>query len=369
MTDLDAPAAGATQQQPAPKENPVSTTTRDLTAEDADRTPDSTPRKSLLRRIVTKVGVQNLSLIAALVVLVTIVGTQNPNFFVFQNLVSIGNSITIFGVLAIVQTLVILLGGLDISVGSVAGLTSVVSAMVFTSTSSAGVGIVAGLACGLLCGVLNGVIIIFGRVNAVIATLATLAAFKGLAQILSDGRSQGYTGGDAVFAAIGRGTFLGIPLLIYIFVVIALAASLVLNYTDVGRNIYAIGGNATAARLSGINLNRYIIGVYIIAGTVAGLAGLLLTARTGSGQPVSGSEGLELEAITAAALGGAALTGGKGTITGTVLAVILLGVLSNGLTVLGVNPFWQNVAKGALLVVAIVIQQRRSGQRSVGLPA
>jgi ribose transport system permease protein len=351
----------------AAKEPRVSTTTQQPRAD--DKAPQAPKRPSVWRSVLTKIGVQNLSLIIALIALVTIIGTQDPNFFRVQNMLSIGTSITVFGILAIVQTLVILLGALDISVGSVAGLTSVVTAMVYTATTSSAAGIIAALVAGLACGLLNGFIIIYGRVNAVIATLATLAAYKGLAQILSDGRSQGYTGNDPVFTALARGTFAGIPVLIWIFAGVALAAGLVLKYTDIGRNIYAIGGNPTAARLSGMNLNRYIIGVYIIVGIVAGLAGVLLTARTGSGQPVSGSEGLELEAITAAALGGAALTGGKGTITGTVLAVILLGVLSNGLTVLGVNPFWQNVAKGALLVVAIVIQQRRSGQRAVGLPA
>ena len=351
----------------AAKEPRVSTTTQQARVEDPASAPPKRP--SVFRRILTWVGVQNLSLIIALIVLVVIIGSQDPNFFRVQNLIAIGTSITVFGILAIVQTLVILLGALDISVGSVAGLTSVVTAMIFTATGSSAAGVVAALVAGLACGLLNGVIIIYGRVNAVIATLATLAAYKGLAQILSGGRSQGYTGDDSFFTALARGTWLGIPVLIWIFASVALVTGLVLKYTDIGRNVYAIGGNPTAARLSGMNLNRYIIGVYIIVGTVAGLAGILLTARTGSGQPVSGSEGLELEAITAAALGGAALTGGKGTITGTVLAVILLGVLSNGLTVLGVNPFWQNVAKGALLVVAIVIQQRRSGQRAVGLPA
>lgn len=350
----------------AAKEPRVSTTTQPRVDE---KTPQTPKRPSIWRSILSRVGVQNLSLIIALIALVILIGSQDPNFFRVQNLISIGTSITVFGILAIVQTLVILLGALDISVGSVAGLTSVVTAMVYTATSSSAVGVIAALVAGLACGLLNGVIIVYGRVNAVIATLATLAAYKGVAQILSGGRSQGYTGDDPFFTALARGTWLGIPVLIWIFAGVALAAGLVLKYTDIGRNIYAIGGNPTASRLSGINLNRYIIGVYILVGTVAGLAGVLLTARTGSGQPVSGSEGLELEAITAAALGGAALTGGKGTITGTVLAVILLGVLSNGLTVLGVNPFWQNVAKGALLVIAIVIQQRRSGQRAVGLPA
>lgn len=332
--------------------------------------PDDEPaRASALRRLLTRVGVQNLSLIIALVLLVTIIGAQDPNFFRLQNLLAIGSAITVFGILAIVQTLVILLGGLDISVGSMAGLTSVVSAMVFTSTASSLMGIGAALLAGVLCGLINGLIIVYGRVNAVIATLATLAAFKGLAQIISGGRSQGYTGNDPVFATLGRGTLLVVPVLIYIFLIIALIAFVVLKFTVIGRNIYAIGGNPTAARLSGINVNRYIVGVYVTVGMVAGLAGVLLTARTGSGQPVSGSEGLELDAITAAALGGAALTGGKGSIVGAVLAVMLLGVLSNGLTVLGVNSFWQNVAKGALLVIAVVIQQRRSGQRAVGMPA
>lgn len=322
-----------------------------------------------LRRVLAAVGVQNVSLISALVLLVVIIGSQDPNFFRAQNLLSIGSAVTIFGLLAVVQTVVILLGALDISVGSMTGMTSVVSAMVFTSTSQASIGMLAALGAGLACGLVNGLVIIYGRVNAVIATLATLAAFKGLAQIISGGRSQGYTGTDPFFTFLGRGQVAGIPFLIILLLIVAVVAHVVLRYTSIGRNIYAIGGNPTAARLAGININRYIISVYMAVGFVGGLAGILLTARTGSGQPVSGSEGLELESITAAALGGAALTGGKGAIPGTILAILLLGVLSNGLTVLGVNPFWQNVAKGALLLVAVILQQRRAGQRAVGLPA
>ncbi|WP_191898853.1 ABC transporter permease, partial [Kitasatospora aureofaciens] len=150
---------------------------------------------------------------------------------------------------------------------------------------------------------------------------------------------------------------------------VAAAVHVLLRYTDIGRNIYAIGGNDTAARLAGINLNKYLIAVYALSGMVAALAGVLLTARTGSGQPVSGSEGLELQSITAAALGGCALKGGKGGIGGTLLAVALLGALQNGLTVENINSFWQNVAQGALLVVAVVIQQRRNRDRAIGLPA
>ncbi len=323
----------------------------------------------MLKKAFAVVGVQNVSLLSALILLVVVIGFQDPNFFRAQNLLSIGSAVTIFGLLAVVQTVVILLGALDISVGSMTGLTSVVSAMVFTSTSQASLGMLAALGAGVACGLVNGLVIIYGRVNAVIATLATLAAFKGLAQIISGGRSQGYTGTDPFFTFLGRGKVGGVPFLIILLLIVAVVVHLVLRYTSIGRNIYAIGGNPTAARLAGININRYIISVYMAVGFIGGLAGILLTARTGSGQPVSGSEGLELEAITAAALGGAALTGGKGAIPGTILAVLLLGVLSNGLTVLGVNPFLQNVAKGALLLVAVVLQQRRAGQRAVGLPA
>ncbi|MGH8916833.1 MAG: ABC transporter permease, partial [Actinomycetes bacterium] len=256
-----------------------------------------------------------------------------------------------------------------ISVGSAAGLTSVASAMVFMSTKSAAVGIVVALAIGLILGLFNGLVITYGRVNAVIATLATYAGFRGLANVVSHGSAQGYTGTDPTFVWLARKSIIGVPTLVWILVLVALVVHLVLRYTDFGRNIYAMGGNATAARLAGINLNRYVIGVYVAVGFAAAIAGILLTARTGSGQPTSGSQGLELQSITAAALGGTALRGGKGTVISTILAVLLLGVLQNGLTVLNVNSFWQDVAQGGLLVIAVVIQQRRlRSLLAVGLP-
>lgn len=325
-------------------------------------------RPSALRRILSTIGVQNVSLLLALAALIGFIGVQNSNFFYVSNIETIGTTVAIVGVLAVVQTVVMLLGGLDISVGSQAGLTSVVSAMVFMGTGSALAGIAAALVLGLCTGLLNGIIIIYGRVNAVIATLATFAAYRGAANLVSDGRAQGYVGINHLFVFLARGDILGIPVLIWILLIVAVLVQLMLHFTDIGRNIYAVGGNAIAARLAGIPLNRYIIGVYMLTGTVAALAGVLLTARTGSGQPTSGSQGLELQSITAAALGGVALQGGRGTIVGTILAVILLGVLENGLIILNVNSFWQDIAQGFLLVVAVVIQQRRAGGRAVGLP-
>jgi L-arabinose transport system permease protein len=342
-------------------------TSRTTTPSQATDSETSRARPTL-RRLLDAVGVQNLSLLMALAALVAIIAGQNSDFLLVSNLKTIGTTVSIVGVLAVVQTMVMLIGGLDISVGSAAGLTSVVSAMVFTSQTSAALGILAALGVGILAGLFNGLVIIYGRVNAVIATLATYAGFRGLANLISDGRAQGYTGTDSTFVFIARGTILAIPTLIWILVVVAVAAHLVLRYTDIGRNLYAMGGNATAARLAGINLNRYVIGCYILAGVAAAVAGIMLTARTGSGQPTSGSQGLELQSITAAALGGVSLRGGKGGIPGTILAVLLLGVLENGLTILNVNSFWQDIAQGFLLVVAVVIQQRRRGVRAIGLP-
>ncbi|MCX5126773.1 ABC transporter permease [Streptomyces sp. NBC_00347] len=345
------------------------------TALSVEREPDKSGNDrptsaSAARTWLARVGGQNLGLTGAMIAVLALFGSLNSNYLSWDNIQVIAEAVTIIGLLAVVQTVVIICGGLDISVGSQAGLASVTSAMVFTSTgSNAFFGIGASIAIGALIGTLNGAVIIYGRVNPTIATLAGLAAYKGVAQLISNGSAQGYVLNDSVFVFLSRGKIAGLPVMVWLLLLVAAAVHVLLKYTDIGRNIFAIGGNDTAARLAGINLNKYLIAVYALSGIVAAVAGVLLTARTGSGQPVSGSEGLELQAITAAALGGCALKGGKGGVGGTLLAVALLGALQNGLTVQGINAFWQNVAQGALLVAAVVIQQRRARERAVGLPA
>jgi ribose transport system permease protein len=329
---------------------------------------------TVVRRTLEAVGAQNISLIGALIGVLALFGYLNTAYLSWANIAVIGQTVAIAGLLAVVQTVVIIHGAIDISVGSQVGLAAVVSAMVFARTGdgiangNALVAVAAAIAVGVVAGLINGLIIVYGRVNAIIATLAMLAAYKGIAQLISGGRAQGYVLGDDLFIFIARGSVLGLPTMVWMLIIVALAVHVLLKYTDIGRNIYAIGGNATAARLAGININKYLISAYMLVGVVAAVAGIILAARTGSGQPTAGSEGLELKAITAAFLGGCAIAGGRGTIGGTLLAVALLGALENGLTVVGVNPFWQNVAQGTLLVVAVVIQQRRTGERAVGLP-
>jgi len=316
------------------------------------------PRRTLWAIVLERVGIHNLSLIGALIVLIAIFGAIRPDvFFLPRNILNIGMAVTLLGVLAMSQTVVIVSGGLDISVGSIVGLTTVVTAMGIGATDNALAGIALGILVGGLAGVANGLIITVGMVNAVIATLGTMAIFRGVAFIISDGQSISIF--HEGFRGLGTGLLLGLPIPIWVIAVCAVLFHMFLAHTIVGRNVYAIGGNPVVARFAGIGLPKYRIGVYVMSGAAAGLAGVLLAARTGSGQPISGSEGLELEAITAALLGGCALQGGKGNIAGALLAVIIIGVLNNGMILTSVPTFYQLLARGALLILAVIIAERQ----------
>ena len=311
-----------------------------------------------LRNIVDRIGLHNLSLIIALAALLVIFGTiRSDVFFSSRNLLNIGMGVAILGVLAISQTTVIVSGGLDISVGSSVGLTTVATAMTIQGTESPGLGLVAGVALGAAAGLMNGLLITYGRVNAVIVTLGTMAIFRGFAFILSDGQSISIF--DNTFRWIGVGRVLGLPVPIWVLIFVAIAFWVFLHRSIPGRNLYAIGGNPVVARLSGMNLNTYRVSMYVLSGAVAGIAGILLAARTGSGQPISGSQGLELEAITAAFLGGCAMQGGKGTVIGALLGVAIIGVLNNGMILTAVPTFYQMLAKGTLLILAVLLAEYR----------
>ncbi len=316
-----------------------------------------------LRRVLTAIGPQNLSLLAALIVLILIFGTLKPEaFFSTRNLTAILNAIAILGIVAMAQTIVIISGGIDVSVGSIVGLGSIVAAMVMTVFDSAFAGIFAAVIAGSLAGFCNGLLITKGRVNPIITTLATLAIFQGLSFIVSNGKAVGVL--NTNFNWIGSGRISGVPITVMVFVAIAAVMIFFMRASDMGRNIYAIGGNQNAARLAGIRIERYRVGVYVLTGIVCGIAAVLLTARSTSGQPSSGSAGLELEAITAAFLGGCAMAGGRGTIVGTIIGVLIIGTLNNGMLLMMVPNFYQLVAKGLLLLVAVMIMEFRTGARS-----
>jgi ribose/xylose/arabinose/galactoside ABC-type transport system permease subunit len=324
----------------------------------------TTKDDNLIRRSLRLIGAENLSLIIALIILVALIVSQTEFFFSARNLFNIGQNMAVVGLIAVGMTMVIVSAGLDISVGSIAGCASVVCALMVSQLGTVPGGIGAGIAIGLVLGVINAVIINYLRVNAVVATLATFSAFRGVAFLIApEGRPVGVL--DPTFAMLGSGRFLqiggfpGVPIAFAILVTLAVAGHIVMSSTVFGRQVYSMGGNPAAARLAGINLNRMRLWIYAISGGLSGLAGVIVTARTSSGQPASGTQGLELEAITAVFLGGALLAGGKGTVVGTMLAVLLLAVLSNGMNLLGIPTFYQLVAKGLLLVLAVAIGQWR----------
>jgi ribose/xylose/arabinose/galactoside ABC-type transport system permease subunit len=348
---------------------------------------------STARRIINTIGVDNLSLIGALILIVAVIVLLQPLFLSWQNLMnSLSQSIVIVGLLAIGETVVIVAGMLDISVGSIASVASVTAASAIVMggvvvpggyeiplpfvEGSMQLGILVGILTGVGLGVINGLIVTKLNVNPIIATLGTLAAFAGLAFLVApDGKPVGViTQPDFTWLATGRlfpdlpvpelaggRPWTGVPMLFLIFVLVAIIYHVIMKYTDFGRTVYAIGGNTVAARLAGINITRNKIAMYMLCGATAGLAGVLLTARTTSGNPINGV-GLELQAITAVFLGGAATTGGKGTIVGTVLAVLLVGVLNNGMNLVGVGTFYQRVALGVLLIAAVALAQWRQAR-------
>ncbi|WP_424928865.1 ABC transporter permease [Amaricoccus tamworthensis] len=311
-----------------------------------------------MHRVTERIGIHNISLLVALVGLLVIFGVLRGDvFFSTRNLLNIGMGVAILGVLAISQTGVIVSGGLDISVGSIVGLTTVATAMAIQATDMAGVGLLAGIVVGGLAGLVNGLLITYGRINAVIVTLGTMAIFRGIAFILSNGQSISIF--NDAFRWIGTGRILGLPAPLWILVAVAIGFYVFMHKSIVGRNYYAIGGNAIVARLSGLNIPSYRVAIYVVSGIMAGVGGIMLAARTGSGQPISGSDGLELEAITAAFLGGCAMQGGRGTVVGALLGVAIIGVLNNGMILTAVPTFYQMLAKGTLLILAVFLAEYR----------
>jgi ribose transport system permease protein len=331
--------------------------------------PPEARHRSKIGEIVRRPGfLQNVVLLGALVVVAVLFEILNPNYLSPSSLRAMALAVAPIGVLAAGQTLVVLLGALDISVGAQAGLASCISAMAFTAWGNAFGSMGVAILLGVVIGFFNGVIIVYGRINPIVATLGGLALYKGVAQVITNGSAVGFVGANPVYRAIGSGSFLRVPIATWIFVVVAVIFWIFLNRTDMGRNVYAVGGNDMAARLAGINTNKYIIAAYTVVGVCGGIAGIMYTAKTGSGSPTVATAGYELQTVTAVALGGAVMTGGKGGIGGTVIAIVLVAALNNGLTSVNVSIFWQNIAQGLMLIAAVIIQKARSGERRIGLP-
>jgi ribose transport system permease protein len=298
-----------------------------------------------------------LSLVVVLLVMCVIFGALSPFFWTATNWLNIGQTVATVGIVAIGMTLVIISGGIDLSVGSVAALTSVTTTLLWTGAGlPLWLAVILAVACGMLAGAANGLLITRLKINPLITTLATFSIVRGLAFVISNGQTN-QINNDA-FKFLGRGALGGIPFSLLLMLALYLLFWYLLRSTHFGRSIFAIGGSPEAARLGGIPINRNLLLVYVISGFLAALVGILISSQLAQSAPRA-AVGLELSAIAAVVLGGTSLAGGKGSLLGTLLGVLLLRILDNGLILLNVSSFYQEVASGLVLLLAVGFDQLR----------
>ncbi len=296
-----------------------------------------------------KAFLANNGALVGLVVLCLALFIATPRFLTGPNLMNIGIQVSTIAVMAFGLTFVIVAAGIDLSVGSVAALSAMVSSYwVTTSGLPDGFSIVIGLLVGAACGWVTGAMSAFGKLPTFIASLAMLTIVRGLTLVISDGRPIA-TGDSVSFLGSDLGV---IPVPIIVLVLSALVAGFVLNYTVIGKNAFAVGGNTEAARLSGIPVKRVLVTVFVISGIFSALSGMILAGRLDSAQPTLAS-GYELDAIAAVVIGGASLSGGVGRISGTLIGALVLAVIRNGLNLLAVSAFWQQVVIGLVIAIAV----------------
>lgn len=312
-------------------------------------------RKKLLRK---EWLIEQKSLIA-LLFLVVVVSFLNPNFFTVDNLLNILRQTSVNAIIAVGMTLVILTAGIDLSVGSVLALCGAFAATLVAMEVPVLVAVPTALLAGAALGAISGIIIAKGKVQAFIATLVTMTLLRGVTMVYTDGRpiSTGFTDTADTFAWFGTGYALGIPVPVWLMVMVFAGAWYLLNHTRFGRYVYAVGGNESATRLSGINVDRVKIGVYAICGLLAALAGIIVTSRLSSAQPTAGM-GYELDAIAAVVLGGTSLMGGKGRIMGTLIGALIIGFLNNALNLLDVSSYYQMIAKAVVILLAVLVDNK-----------
>lgn len=296
----------------------------------------------------------NWTPIVLLAVVVAVTSLLSPEFFQFQNLINVGRQSAIIGVIAVGMTFVILTAGIDLSVGSTLALTAVSSAMMIQAGIPIPLAMLLTLLIGAMVGVANGIGVAMLGLQPFIMTLATLATIRGLALRIAEGNPIAFQTDSWIFNFFGIGEIGPVPGPLIIFIVVAAVGWFVLRYLPFGRYVYAIGGSKEAARLSGVRTKRVLIGVYVISGVCAAIAGLMTASRLSVGEPIAGNLA-ELDAIAAVVIGGTNLLGGIGGMGGTIIGAFLLGILSNVLNLIGVSPFDQQIVKGIVIIAAVLL--------------
>lgn len=308
-----------------------------------------TAKTSFMEKIIPFIG---------LILLIIVVSILNPSFLDLSNLLNLLRQISINGLIAFGMTFIILTGGIDLSVDSILALSSAFIALMITSGVDPIIALIIGVLIGFVLGAVNGLLVTKGNMAPFIATLATMTIFRGLTLVITDGNPITNLRDSYLFQLFGKGYFIGIPVPAVTMIIVFVILLIILQKTTFGRHTYAIGGNEVAAKISGIKVNKIKILIYGISGLMSALAGGILTSRLNSAQPTAGTS-YELDAIAAVVLGGTSLTGGKGRIVGTLIGVLIIGVLNNGLNLLGVSSFYQQVVKGVVILIAVLIDRKK----------
>ena len=309
-------------------------------------------RRSVLLRIIGHSG-----LLGVLVLLCVVACVISPTFLQVANVINVLRQMALYGIVSIGMTFVILTAGIDLSVGSTVGIVAIVVTQILNTTpSTPWLALTIGIITGAAVGAVNGVGIALGRIPAFIMTLGIMVMGRGVAMTLANGEPISLSDSAAnALGWIGSGFFVGVPVPVWIFALVALLASLTLRYSPYGRHVYAVGSNEEAARLSGIPVLGIETSVYVVSGVLAAITAIVFVARLSVAEPTAGT-GLELEAIAITVIGGASLFGGEGTVSGTIIGAAILAVLANILNLAGVTPFTQQIVKGAIIVVAVFVE-------------
>ena len=298
-----------------------------------------------------------LTTVIALIILMAVITIINSNFLTANNLLNLLLQVTSNALIAFGMTFVILTGGIDLSVGSILALSSALTAGLLGSGMPVTLAILISLILGCILGMMNGLLISYGKLAPFIVTLATMTIFRGATLVYTNGNPITKGLSDTfLFQFLGQGYIVGIPFPVIIMFIVFIVLYVLLHKTAFGKSVYAIGGNEKAAYISGVKLNKVKIIIYSISGIMASISGLIITSRLSSAQPTAGVS-YEMDAIAAVVLGGTSLSGGKGRILGTLIGALIIGVLNNGLNIIGVSAFWQQVVKGVVILIAVLIDR------------
>ncbi len=301
--------------------------------------------------------------LASVVALFVALSLLSPYFLTVQNLSSVARQIAVINIIALGMTLIIVSGGIDLSVGSVMAFAGICGTVLLQAGAPLPIGVIGAILAAAAWGLVNSLLITLLRVSPFIATLGTMGAARGLTLVITNGMPV--VNLPESFGWLGDGNILGVvPVPLAILVALTLLTGLVLKYTKLGRYAYAIGSNVEAARYSGIPVRRYLIAIYVFGAALTGLAGMIESSRLMTGQPTSG-QGYELSVIAAVVIGGGSLSGGEGSVRGTVAGAVLMGLIANGSNLLGVSPFWQQVLIGAVIVTAVAVDELRKRRRAL----